>query len=175
MQRDRLVERLERNHVQDRREGLVLHDGHVVARAHDRRLDEVARARQRAAAAQHLAALLAGVVERGLVLAHGRGADQRAHQRLRVERVADPHLLVARDQPALDLVDARCVDQQAAGRRAALAGGADRAEEHRGHHQVEVGELVDDDGVVAAELEQAAAEAGGDALADVPADLRRAR
>ncbi len=58
--------------------------------------------------------------------------------------------------------------------RAALAGGADRAEDDRGHGEVEVRELVDDDRVVAAELEQALAETRGDALADLAADGGRA-
>ncbi len=64
--------------------------------------------------------------------------------------------------------------EQPARRRAALAGGADGAEQHRGHHEVEIRRLVDDDRVVAAELEEAAAKAGGDSLADAAADLRRA-
>ena len=135
-------------------------------------LDEKAWTSERASAAQHFAALLAGVVERGFVLANGGGADQRAHERLRVQRVADADLLVTGDQAPLDLVDPRCVDQQSARRRAALSGGADRAEQNRGHHQVKVGVLVDDDGVVATELEQAAAKASRDALADASANVR---
>ena len=43
-----------------------------------------------------------------------------------------------------------------------------------GHGEIEVRELIDDDRVVAAELEQALAEARGDALADLAADGGRA-
>src|SRR5690606_28008255 len=39
---DRLVDRLDLDRVEDRREGLLGDDRHVAARAHDRRLDEVA-------------------------------------------------------------------------------------------------------------------------------------
>ena len=47
---------------------------------------------------------------------------------------------------------------QAAQARAALAGGADRGEEHAAHDEVEVGARSHDGGVVAAELEQRASE-----------------
>ena len=65
------------------------------------------------------------------------------------------------------------VHEHAARARAALAGSADRAEHDRRHREIEVRELVDDDRVVAAELEQALAETLGDALADFAADGRR--
>ena len=65
------------------------------------------------------------------------------------------------------------MDDQPARGGAALAGGADRAEEHGAHRHVEVGVGGDDDGVVAAELEQRPAEAPGDHLGDAPADRRR--
>ena len=74
-----------------------------------------------------------------LVLAHGRGADQRSHQRFG-SRVANADLLVARDQPALDFVDTRILTRSRR-RRAALARGADRAEEHCRPHEVEVSVL----------------------------------
>ena len=49
-------------------------------------------------------------------------------------------------------------------RRAALAGRADRAEQDRAHRQIEPRVLGDDDRVVAAELEDGAAEARRDGL-----------
>src|SRR6202035_3734136 len=58
---------------------------------------------------------------------------------------------------------ARCVDQHSTRRRAALPGGAHRAEDDGRYGEVEVRGFVDDDGVVAAELEQALAQALGDA------------
>ena len=60
-------------------------------------------------------------------------------------------------------------------RRAALAGRADGGEEHAADDEVEVGARRDDRGVVAAELEQRAAEAGRDARRQLLAHLRRAR
>ena len=66
------------------------------------------------------------------------------------------------------------VHEQAARGRAALAGGADGAEHNRRDRQLQVGAVVDDDRVVAAELEQRTAHAARDALADHAADLGRA-
>ena len=109
-----------------------------------------------------------------LELAHGACVDQRSHQRRRLERVADPHLPVRARETLLEFGQPRVVYQHAARRGAALAGSADRAEHDRRHGEVEVGELVDDDGVVAAEFEQALAEPARHALADVAADVRRA-
>src|SRR5271166_3745538 len=59
-------------------------------------------------------------------------------------------------------------------RRAALARGADRAENERRDREVEIGGRIDDDRVVAAELQQALAEPLRDAHADLAADMRRA-
>ena len=50
-------------------------------------------------------------------------------------------------------------------------GGADGAEHDGRHGQVKVRRLIDDDRVVATELQQALAQARGDALADLAADL----
>ena len=63
---------------------------------------------------------------------------------------------------------------QAPEARAALAGGADGGEENAAHDQVEIGARRDDGGVVAAELEQRAAEPGRDARRELLAHLRRA-
>ena len=68
----------------------------------------------------------------------------------------------------------RRVDDQAAEARAALAGRADGGEQDAAHDEVEVGARRDDRGVVPAELEQRAAEAGGDARRDRLAHRGRA-
>ena len=68
----------------------------------------------------------------------------------------------------------RRVEEEPAQAGAALTGGAHRAEEDRAQGEVEVGVGLDDDGVVAAEFEDAAAEALGAGLGDVPAHLGRA-
>ena len=61
-----------------------------------------------------------------------------------------------------DLVDARTMHDGATQRRAALAGGAGSSERHAANHELDVGRWRDDGRVVAAELEDAATESGGD-------------
>ena len=58
-------------------------------------------------------------------------------------------------------------------RGAALAGGADGAEQDGADGKLEVGVLGDDDGVVAAQFEECAAEAAGDDFGDAAPDGRR--
>ena len=67
-----------------------------------------------------------------------------------------------------ELVHHRFVHQYAPGARAALTRGADRAEHDRGDGQLEVGLLVDDDRVVAPELQQELAHAAGDPVEAPP-------
>ncbi len=64
--------------------------------------------------------------------------------------------------------------QHAAGGRAPLPGGPDGAEHDGGNHEFEIGRLVHDDGIVAAQFQQALPQPLGDAHADVTADMRRA-
>ena len=66
------------------------------------------------------------------------------------------------------------MEEEAARGGAALTGGADGGEDHGAEREVKVGVLVDDDGVVAAELEEAAAQAAGDGFADDAAHAARA-
>ena len=68
----------------------------------------------------------------------------------------------------------RFVHEQAARRRAALAGRTDRAEHDRRQGEFQIGGFVDDHRVVATEFEQAAAHALGDTLADRTTDPGRA-
>jgi hypothetical protein len=96
--------------------------------------------------------------------------DQRTHQRLRVERVADAHLGIGLDQPLFRFLPARFVHDQPPRGGAALSGGADRAEHHRAQREIEVGGLVDDHRVVARAFEQAAAHALRDLLRDAAPD-----
>ena len=100
--------------------------------------------------------------------------DERTHERRRVDRIADAHLRVGVREPFAELVDARAMHEHAPRRRAALAGRADRAEHDGGHREFQIRGLIDDDRVVAAELEQRLAEPARDALGDVAADRRRA-
>ena len=64
--------------------------------------------------------------------------------------------------------------EQAAGGGAALAGGADGAEYDGRNRQFQIGAVVDDDGVVAAQFQQGTAHAARHALADHAADVGRA-
>ncbi len=90
MELDRLVEGVELEEVEDRGEGLVAGDRHVVGRLDERRLDEEARAVDAAAAAEHLAALGLGALEGLHHVGDGGFVDERPHQDALVERIADP-------------------------------------------------------------------------------------
>ena len=164
------------NHVQNRREGFRLHDRPVVARPHDGRLDEVARAARAPCRRTRTSPPAArAVCDRGLCSARtAAGIDQRTHQRAALERIADAHLPVGVHQALLELVEARRDARTRGASGAALAGRADCAEHDRRHREIQIGRLIDDDGVVAAELEQALAQARGDALADLAAHRGRA-
>ena len=72
---------------------------------------------------------------------HGVGAVERAHQRGRLRRIADFlfDLFVRVDEFADDVVVNRFMHEQAARRRAALAGGADGAEHDRGNREFQIG------------------------------------
>src|SRR6185437_14515907 len=96
--------------------------------------------------------------------------DQGTHERRGIQRIADAHLVVGVDQAALQVGGHGFVDEDAAGARAALAGGADGAEDDRRNCEIQIRGLIDRDRVVASELEEALAHAGGDALPDLAAD-----
>ena len=125
----------------------------------DGRLDKVARAVDAVAAADDLAALLARPFQGVLIVVDGALVDQRAHEDAVFERIADGDAAVGLDELAHHVVGDGLVEEEPAQAGAALTGGAHRAEEDGAQRQVEVGVGLDDDGVVAAELEDAAAEA----------------
>ncbi len=178
VQRDRLVEGVVGQHVQHRREGLRPHDLALVGHAHDGRLGVVGVRRRvgepAATADEHLPAGLRGGRERVLHRGPGPLADQRAHQGALGQRVPDREPAVGLDQPRDEVVDHRGVRDHPAQGGAALAGRAGRGEHDAAHGEVEVGRRRHDGGVVAAELEQAAAEARGDPRADLAAHPGRA-
>ncbi|MDL1901135.1 sigma-70 family RNA polymerase sigma factor, partial [Anaerolineae bacterium CFX9] len=178
LERDGLLDGLVLHHVQDGREGLGLDDGRAVVDLHDGGLHERAPAERRLehlAAVDDLAALTLRGLERLLVVAHGGLVDQRPHQRLRIEGVADGHLLVVGHELVQEgRVDALVDDQPARG-GAALARRAHGAEERGRQRSAQVGLVGDDQRVVAAELQDGAAEPLAHDLADVAAELGRAR
>ena len=175
LQPDRLLERVDRDQVQNRCEGLVLHDRPVVAREHDRRLDEVARALSAWPPVQQLAAGgLRACASAALKALDRRRVDQRAHQRVGIERIADAHLPVGVHQAQLEF---RCDRARGPSTRRVLVqrwpAVPTAPNTMARHRQIQIRGLIDDDRVVAAELEQALAETRGDALSDAAADLGR--
>ncbi len=81
------------------------------------------------------------------------GVDHRADVRLRLPPGAEAQALDRCYEPRAKLVVDRAVDDDAAGRRAALAGRAERRPDDAVHGEIEVGVVHDDDAVLAAELE----------------------
>ena len=166
LQGDGLVETGKRNQVQDGAEGLRLDDWPGVLGDRDRGRHEMAGTFEAFSAVEDIAATGAhggdggfGPDRRGLV-------DQRSHERVRIERIADAHLAVGANQRFCEFGEARLVYEDAARRRAALAGRAHGAENDRRHGEFEIGMLVDDNGVVAAEFEQAFAHSRRDPRPD---------
>ena len=111
-----------------------------------------------ALAAEHLAALGAGLLERADHVAVSRLVDQRSDQGAVGDRVADRQLPVGRHDPLDERVGHRPVHDQPAQRGAPLAGGARGGEHDAAHGEVEIRRRRDDRGVVAAELQQRLAE-----------------
>ncbi len=111
------------------------------------------------AAVKNFAAFGAEKLEGGLHFLDGRGVNERAHERALVQRVANGHLPVAGEKAFGQFRLDGLVNQDAAGAGAALAGGADGAEKNRARRQLEIGRGRHDDGVVAAQFEEDAAEA----------------
>ena len=88
----------------------------------------------------------------------------------RVQRIADAHLLVGLDQPVEQLVGAGLLDEHPPGCSAPLARGPHCPEDDGPHRQIHIRAIVDDDGVVAAQLEQGSAQPLPDQRGHVAAD-----
>ena len=99
---NRIVEIAVLDEVQDRPERFGPDDRRLMLRADDRRLDEVAGARQHLVAAQHRAAITLRRGDRRLVALHRRLVDQRAHQDAFLHRVADADLRIRAQQALLE-------------------------------------------------------------------------
>src|SRR5262249_45660970 len=96
--RDRLLQRVDLNEIQDRREGLGLHDRPFIPRADDGGLDEVTGALEYVTAVEDLAARAARGAHRRLVALDCLWIDQRPHQGAALERIADTYLAVGMHQ-----------------------------------------------------------------------------
>ena len=68
------------------------------------------------------------------------------------------------------LLCTRTVDEHPTSARTTLTCCADCAEDDRGYREIQIRELIDDDRVVAPELEQALAQSAGHFLSNLPSD-----
>ena len=118
------------------------------------------------AAAQHLRAFVLAdldVLQVGLHLAL---VDRRPHVDALVEPVADLQLLGALHQRIDELLVHALLHDDAAGRGAALAGGAERSPQRAFQRQLEVGVVEHDHRILAAQLQRAVLEGLRRFLAD---------
>src|SRR5207302_4338245 len=114
---------LERDHRDDRPEDLLLRDGHrVVDPGEHRRRVEGAWTFAGAASGHDLRALLRSALDEAVDALSVSLRDQRAHLRLRIERVTDLQLPHLAGELRDELVVERFFDQDARARLAALAG-----------------------------------------------------
>ena len=108
-------------------------------------------------------------VDRGQHRDHRLLADERPHQDTVAPGFADHDAAVNGIQSLDDLVVNRVVHDQPANGSAALAGRPDGRERGCAEGQLKIGGRRDDDRIVAAKLEDRAAQAAADNLADAPA------
>ncbi len=125
-------------------------------------------------AADDVAPVDPGLLQRGLHAPERLPGHERADQRARLARVADRDARVGGRETVDERIDHGLVHDQPPQARAALPCRADGGEQDAAHDEVEVGARRDDRGVVAAELEQRAPEPRGDARRERPPHLRRA-
>src|SRR5262245_34568765 len=138
---DHFLELAIRRRIQDRGEGLAMHDGGLPRHLHERRarvIPAAAAARRHALAAVNRAALLARLLERRLHPFERRSVDQRTHERAFVERISH-------GQRSVDLLEAgdelrvhALVDEKPPQRGAALPGRACGGEGDCAYGEVEV-------------------------------------
>src|ERR1017187_1651434 len=166
---DGFVELVELDQVKDGREDLLLEDRHAGLGPHQRRLHIAAF--QRLAAEEDLAALLAHASQPVQHILHGATVDQRSHDGPLVERMSDAHLPVGADQRFGDPPRDAALQEEATRRGAALSRRAYGAKQNGTQHQVWIGIVHYDDAVVAAQLQDGAAEAPGDHFGDVTTHL----
>lgn len=100
--------------------------------------------------------------------------DERTHVGAVREGVAEPHGLRAGGEPLHEVVGDRLVDVQPLDGDAELSGGGEAGADGTGGGLLHVGVLEDQHGVLAAELQRDADQAGGRALGDLAAGARGA-
>ena len=168
------LDRLELHHVQYRREDLLVDDRHIRSRFHQRRFNEAAA--ERVPAKDDLPTLFLNQFDRRGEIFDRARVDQRTHQRMRVQGIADAHLTVYRYQFRSHLPSDSFLQEEPPDCSTALTGGSNCAEDHGAQSQVEVRVVHDNDPVVAAQFEQCAAEAPADGFGnDAPRAARSGR
>jgi hypothetical protein len=118
------------------------------------------------AAIDDFASLGADAIKAVHHLVDGSLVDQRTHESVGVEGIADADLAVGGLEALNKGGGDGLLQEEAADGGAALAGGADGAEQDGAEGEVKVGVRGDDDAIVAAELEDGAANAPADNLGD---------
>ena len=177
---DPFLERGDRNDRRDRSEDLFRRDAHLhVGVGEDGRLVEPPAAQlagRELLPARHQSGALGlpdlDVLRHRLALLLG---DARPHVDVGIEAVADAERFHAPRELVDELLVDRLVHEQARGRRAALAGRAERAPDRAVDGEIHVRVLHDEDRVLAAHLEVQPLERRSAGLRDPPADLGRAR
>ena len=159
VQRDRIIQLVELIYIKDRRERLISSDQGISpgGDAHDCRLDEMTGFVRESfdagdTTAKNLAPLTRSAKQRCVHFIHCTLIDQRPHQRLRVERVANGDLLVCPDETIGERINDLAMANQSASRRATLPGRPHRAEQHAADGQVHIRIRHDDNRVVAPQL-----------------------
>src|ERR1700756_4369218 len=104
---DRILERIDGNHVENRSECLALYDSPVVTGANNGGLDEVTFPWQNLRPTQDLSTSLTGGSNRCLIAFHCAGIDQRTHQRARIQRITDANLPIRVYEPTQELLNPR--------------------------------------------------------------------
>ena len=127
-----LFKRAIRDQVENGGEGFLVNHLQVMTRRDEAGPDittaGILRPAQGLAAVENIAAFLAHLRQGGLHILNRAGIHQRTHKRARFERIADTDLPVGVGQPPGQGVPQGLMHDDPAGGRAALAGGADRAE-----------------------------------------------
>ena len=178
MQRHGLVQRVAAQQVQDGRKGLAADHRRLRRHRHQGRCGierRIGRAGGPGAfATQHRAAFGPGLVQRGLHRGKGLAVHQRADQHPGLARVAHGQTGTGQRQTLGQRVVDAALRNHAPGAGAPLAGGAPGAKGDAAHGQVQIRAGRDDHRVVAAQLQQAAAETRRHARGDRAAHAGRA-
>src|SRR5919199_1799229 len=177
---DRFVKRVDGDDRRHRSEDLLLCYTHLrpYLRKNGRLMEVAMRVvtiAQALASDQYLRSFLLAdlhVLQDGFILLP---VDRRSHRHLLVEPAPDLQLACALRQPSAKLIRDGAVGDDPARGRAALARRPKRTPDRSFEHQIEVGVLHDDDGILAAHLQRDALECLCGNPRDVVPDLGRAR